>query len=300
MHALRGRRGDGHGRTLIPVVNLRQTFISLVTSRRCFERAALVTVEPVRIATWNVNSVKQRLPRLLPWLDERQPDVVCLQETKLADDAFAELLGDELARPRLRGRRARRGGVERRRDPLARRARGRGRRASPAARASRTRRRARCRRPAAASASSRSTCPTAARRTPTTTAYKLAWLAALRDDGRRRARARRSCCGDMNIAPTDDDVFDPDAYVGQTHVTPPERAALARAAGARPARRRPRPLAGRARLHLLGLPRRACSTRTSGCGSTCPRRRRRSPSACRRRGSTARRARARARATTRR
>ena len=51
----------------------------------------------VRIATWNVNSVKQRLPRLLPWLDERQPDVVCLQETKLADDAFAELLGDELA-----------------------------------------------------------------------------------------------------------------------------------------------------------------------------------------------------------
>ena len=40
--------------------------------------------------------VKQRVPRLLPWLDERRPDVVCLQETKLADDAFAELLGDEL------------------------------------------------------------------------------------------------------------------------------------------------------------------------------------------------------------
>ena len=51
----------------------------------------------MRIATWNVNSVKQRLPRLLPWLDEREPDVVCLQETKLADDAFAELLRDELA-----------------------------------------------------------------------------------------------------------------------------------------------------------------------------------------------------------
>ena len=51
----------------------------------------------VRIATWNVNSVKQRLPRLLPWLDQRRPDVVCLQETKLADDAFADLLGDELA-----------------------------------------------------------------------------------------------------------------------------------------------------------------------------------------------------------
>ena len=34
-------------------------------------------------------------------------------------------------------------------------------------------------------------------------------------------------CGDMNIAPADEDVFDPGAYVGQTHVTPPERAALA-------------------------------------------------------------------------
>src|SRR5215210_9047187 len=51
----------------------------------------------VRIATWNVNSLKQRVPRLLPWLDERRPDVVCLQETKLADHALAELLGDELA-----------------------------------------------------------------------------------------------------------------------------------------------------------------------------------------------------------
>src|SRR4051795_12471605 len=50
----------------------------------------------MRIATWNVNSVKQRVPRLLPWLDERKPDVVALQETKLTDDAFAALLGAEL------------------------------------------------------------------------------------------------------------------------------------------------------------------------------------------------------------
>src|SRR3954467_15341736 len=55
------------------------------------------TLGSVRIATWNVNSVRQRLPRLLPWLDERRPDVVCLQETKLTDDAFRELLTDELA-----------------------------------------------------------------------------------------------------------------------------------------------------------------------------------------------------------
>ena len=51
---------------------------------------------PMRIATWNVNSVRQRVPRLLPWLDERRPDVVCLQETKLDDDKLAELLGSEL------------------------------------------------------------------------------------------------------------------------------------------------------------------------------------------------------------
>jgi exodeoxyribonuclease III len=51
----------------------------------------------VRIATWNVNSIKQRIPRLLPWLDERQPDVVCLQETKLGNEVFVALLGAELA-----------------------------------------------------------------------------------------------------------------------------------------------------------------------------------------------------------
>src|SRR6476659_5066552 len=51
----------------------------------------------MRIVTWNVNSLKQRVPRLLPWLDERRPDVVCLQETKLGDDAFAEVVGDEMS-----------------------------------------------------------------------------------------------------------------------------------------------------------------------------------------------------------
>jgi exodeoxyribonuclease-3 len=56
--------------------------------------------------------------------------------------------------------------------------------------------------------------------------YKLAWLAALRDQLAAGPEAA-IVCGDMNIAPTDADVFDPDAYVGQTHVTPPEREALA-------------------------------------------------------------------------
>ena len=42
----------------------------------------------MRIATWNVNSIGARLPRLLDWLQTRQPDVAALQETKCADAAF--------------------------------------------------------------------------------------------------------------------------------------------------------------------------------------------------------------------
>jgi len=56
--------------------------------------------------------------------------------------------------------------------------------------------------------------------------YKLKWLAALRDVVA-AGPDETIVTGDMNIAPADEDVFDPDAYVGQTHVTEPERAALA-------------------------------------------------------------------------
>jgi exodeoxyribonuclease-3 len=42
----------------------------------------------MRIATWNVNSIKQRIDNLAAWLKERQPDLVCLQETKCQDDSF--------------------------------------------------------------------------------------------------------------------------------------------------------------------------------------------------------------------
>jgi exodeoxyribonuclease-3 len=58
-------------------------------------------VAAVRIATWNVNSVGARLPRLNEWLELAEPDVLCLQETKCASDAFpgdrAEELGYEIA-----------------------------------------------------------------------------------------------------------------------------------------------------------------------------------------------------------
>ena len=42
----------------------------------------------MRIATWNVNSIRQRLDHLLTWLKERSPDIVCLQEIKCVDEAF--------------------------------------------------------------------------------------------------------------------------------------------------------------------------------------------------------------------
>ena len=208
----------------------------------------------MRIATWNVNSVKQRVPRLLPWLDERRPDVVCLQETKLADDAFAELLGDELAdrgyEVAAHGEAAwngvailSRAGLE---DVVAR---DRGRPGLPAPRGAgglRDLRRDPRARP--------STCRTAASRTPSTTRTSSSgWPRCA--NGRRRPGGG-VVCGDMNIAPTDEDVFDPDAYVGQTHVTRARAGGAGGAAVARAARRRARPLAERARVQLLGLPRR--------------------------------------------
>ena len=44
----------------------------------------------MKIATFNINNINKRLPNLLEWLNESEPDVVCLQELKCADDAFPE------------------------------------------------------------------------------------------------------------------------------------------------------------------------------------------------------------------
>ena len=48
----------------------------------------------MRIATWNVNSVVARMPKLLDWLGTAQPDVVCLQELKTSAEQFP---GDDIA-----------------------------------------------------------------------------------------------------------------------------------------------------------------------------------------------------------
>jgi exodeoxyribonuclease-3 len=179
----------------------------------------------VRIATWNVNSVKQRLPRLLPWLDERQPDVVCLQETKLADEAFEELLGDELTRRgyevAVHGEASwngvailSRAGLD---DVVP------GLDEAPGF-------------PHPEARALAATCggirvfsvyvPNGREPGSDHYAYKLEWLAALREVVAAGPDST-VVCGDMNIAPADADVFDPEAYAGHTHVTEPERAALA-------------------------------------------------------------------------
>jgi exodeoxyribonuclease III len=179
----------------------------------------------VRVATWNVNSVKMRVPRLLPWLDQRRPDVVCLQETKLADDAFAALLGPELE---SRGYAfAHHGEVQWNGVALLSKV-GLddvvfGVDGGPGF-------------PDQEARAVAATCggvrihsiyvPNGREPDSDHYRYKLAWLAALREV-LREDPASAMVCGDMNIAPADADVFDPEAYVGQTHVTPPERAALA-------------------------------------------------------------------------
>ena len=179
----------------------------------------------MRIATWNVNSVKQRVPRFLPWLDQRQPDVVCLQETKLPDDRFLDLLGNELAE---RGYEVAAHGEAQWNgvailsrvglDDVVRGIPGAPGFPDPEARAV-----------SAFCGGIRVVSVYVPNgRSPDSEHYhyKLAWLAALRDMVASDPQAT-VVCGDVNIAPTDADVFDPVAYVGQTHVTGPERAALA-------------------------------------------------------------------------
>ena len=179
----------------------------------------------MRVATWNVNSVKQRLPRLLAWLDERRPDVVCLQETKLADEAFGELLGAELGERgyefAAHGEAAWNGvailsrvGLD---DVVA------GLPGGPGF-------------PEQEARAVSATCggvriwsvyvPNGREPDSDHYKYKLEWLGKLREDVA-AGPDEVLVCGDMNIAPTDADVFDPAAFAGHTHVTPAEREALA-------------------------------------------------------------------------
>lgn len=192
--------------------------------------AAVATLRGMRVATWNVNSAKQRLPRLLQWLDERKPDVVCLQEIKLSNEAFEALLGQELSdrgyELAVNGEAQWNGvailskvGLE---DVVS------GVASAPGfphqeARAI-----------AATCGGVRVHCvyvPNGRTVDSEHYAYKLSWLAALEDVLSAVARDGETAlvlCGDLNIAASDADVFDPVAFLGHTHVSQPERAALDR------------------------------------------------------------------------
>ena len=175
----------------------------------------------MRIATWNVNSLRVRLPQLLEWLAVSAPDVVALQETKLTDDAFP---ADELraagyhcvysgqktyngvatlARTELHGALRDIPGYD---DPQ--------------------------RRVLAASVAGVRVInlyvPNGQSVDSDKYHYKLGWLRALRSWLRQELAAHPQLVvlGDFNIAPEDRDVHDPAAWVGSVHVSPEERAAL--------------------------------------------------------------------------
>jgi exodeoxyribonuclease III len=194
----------------------------------------------VRIATWNVNSVGARLPRLNEWLELAEPDVLCLQETKCAGDAFpgehAEKLGYEIAANgdgRWNGVAIlSRIGL----DDVSMGFAGQPPYAPPADEDDPALIGAP---PMVESRAVGATCgplrvwslyvPNGRSLDSPHYPYKLEWLAALGEAlAPEVAQARPFVVtGDFNIAPSDSDVWDPSAFVGSTHVTDAERAALA-------------------------------------------------------------------------
>jgi exodeoxyribonuclease-3 len=180
----------------------------------------------MRIATWNINSITARLPRLLAWLESSGTDVLCVQELKCTPEQFPHdelrALGYEAAvnaTGRWNGVAViSRAGLD---DVVT------GLPGGPAYEG--------VEEPRAVSA----TCgpvrvwsvyvPNGREVDHPHFAYKLQWFGALRAAVAGDAAGARpfAVLGDYNVAPSDDDVYDPAAFEGATHVTPAERAALA-------------------------------------------------------------------------
>ncbi|MFI5166092.1 MAG: exodeoxyribonuclease III [Thermoanaerobaculales bacterium] len=176
----------------------------------------------MRIATWNVNSVRARLPRVLAWLERRQPDIACFQEIKVVDEDFpvaefaaigyraitfgqktyngVAILSHEEATAVVRGLPD---------DP-------------PDAE----------RRVLAATIGGVRVvnlyCPNGGEINSDKYAFKLVWFRRLRAflDAAFDPRTEVLLCGDFNIAPEDRDVWDPEAWRGQTLFSEPEKTVL--------------------------------------------------------------------------
>ena len=163
------------------------------------------------------------MPRVEEWVAYARPDVLCLQETKLSDSAFPHLAFSALGYESVHhGDRQWNGvailsriGIDDVVDGFA----------SPLEPDSETRiLTARCGSVLVTSVY----VPNGRALDSDHYAYKLAWLAKLRDhvDHLGRPNQPLAVCGDFNIAPEDIDVWDPEAFVGSTHVSEPERQAL--------------------------------------------------------------------------
>ena len=175
----------------------------------------------MKLATWNVNSLKVRLPHLTDWLQTAQPDVVCLQELKLVDAKFPR---DELAAAGYvtasSGQKTYNGVAILSRGPLENVQTG-----IPGFEDEQKRV------IAGSVGDSRFVClyaPNGQAVGSDKYDYKLRWYAALREwlAAELARHPNLAVLGDMNIAPEDRDVHDPKAWEGQVHVSAPERAAF--------------------------------------------------------------------------
>lgn len=180
----------------------------------------------MRIATWNVNSLNVRLPHLIDWMRAAQPDVVCLQETKLEDHKFpVEALTAEGYQCAYSGQKTYNGVAILSRRPMTDVQAGNPYFDDPQKRLL-----------AATVDGIRIICAYVVNgQAPGTEKfdYKLQWLAGLERwlTDELTAHPKLAILGDYNIAPADADVHDPAAWVGNVLVSPEERAAFQRLLG---------------------------------------------------------------------
>ena len=175
----------------------------------------------MRIATWNVNSLKARLPRVLDWLEYAQPDVLCMQETKFADNQVPLLDFRERGYDLLHHGEGRWNGVAiASKCGIAEDRTGFGDLIDPYEGEARL---------------VAGTCggirvvsvyvPNGRALATDTYERKLEWLDRLREwlEASHTRDEPLVVCGDFNVAPEDRDVYNPKAFQNSTHVSDPER-----------------------------------------------------------------------------
>lgn len=177
----------------------------------------------MKLATWNVNSLKVRLPQVLQWLSENPVDVLCLQETKLTDDKFPraeiEAAGYQVV---FTGQKTYNGVAILSKHPMTEVVKNNPRFEDEQQRII-----------AATIDGARIVCayiPNGQAVGTDKYLYKLRWLDALHDwlAEELQANPRLALLGDYNIAPDERDVHDPKAWEGQVLFSEPERAQFQR------------------------------------------------------------------------